>query len=48
MKDAALTAIGRAIGLVSSAILFLVMIVVGGAIVLGFAYALGFFGAERP
>jgi hypothetical protein len=43
MKDAALTAIGRAIGLVSSAILFLVMIVVGGAIVLGFAQALGFF-----
>jgi hypothetical protein len=43
MKDAALTAIGHAIGLVSSAILFLVMVVVFGAIMLGFAQALGFF-----
>jgi hypothetical protein len=39
MKDAALTAVGQ----VSSAIGFLVMVVVGGAIVLGFAQALGFF-----
>jgi hypothetical protein len=40
---------GYAIGLVSDAIRFLVMFVVGGAIVLGVAYALGFFlGAERP
>ena len=43
MKDAALGAVGYAIGLVSTAILFLVMVVVGGAIVLGFAQALGFF-----
>jgi hypothetical protein len=39
MKDAALTAVGQ----VSSAIGFLVMVAVGGAIVLGFAQALGFF-----
>jgi hypothetical protein len=43
MKDAALTAVGYAIGQVSAAIGFLVMVVVGGAIVLGFAHALGFF-----
>ena len=43
MKDAALRTIGYAIGLVSAAIRFLVMVVVGGAIVLGFAQALGFF-----
>ena len=42
MKDAAPAAVGYAIGLVSDAIRFLVMFVVGGAIVLGFAYALGF------
>jgi hypothetical protein len=42
MKDAAFAA-GYAIGLVSAAIRFLVMVVVGGAIVLGFAHALGFF-----
>ena len=49
MKDAAPAAVGYAIGLVSDAIRFLVMFVVGGAIVLGVAYALGFFsGAERP
>lgn len=39
MKDAALTAVGQ----VSSAIGFLVMVVAAGAIVLGFAQALGFF-----
>lgn len=39
MKAAALTAVGQ----VSSAIGFLVLVVVGGAIVLGFAQALGFF-----
>jgi hypothetical protein len=44
MKDAAPAAVGYAIGLVSDAIRFLVMFVVGGAIVLGFAHALGFFG----
>jgi hypothetical protein len=44
MKDAAPAAVGYAIGLVSDAIRFLVMFVVGGAIVLGFATALGFFG----
>jgi hypothetical protein len=38
MKDAALAAVGYA-----AAIRFLVMVVVGGAIVLGFAQALGFF-----
>ena len=38
MKDAALTAAGYA-----AAIRFLVMVVVGGAIVLGFAQAVGFF-----
>jgi hypothetical protein len=43
MKDAALGAVGYAIGLVSTAILFLVMVVVGGAIVLVFAQGLGFF-----
>ena len=43
MKDAALAALGYAIGLVSAAIRFLVMVVVGGAIVLGFAQGLGFF-----
>ena len=49
IKDAAPAAVGYAIGLVSDAIRFLVMFVVGGAIVLGVAYALGFFlGAERP
>ena len=49
MKDAAPAAVGYAIGLVSDTIRFLVMFVVGGAIVLGVAYALGFFfGAERP
>ena len=49
MKDAAPAAVGYTIGLVSDAIRFLVMFVVGGAIVLGVAYALGFFfGAERP
>jgi hypothetical protein len=42
MKDAAPAAVGYAIGLVSDAFRFLVMFVVGGAIVLGFAYALGF------
>jgi hypothetical protein len=42
MKDPAF-AVGYAIGLVSGPIRFLVMVVVGGAIVLGFAYALGFF-----
>jgi hypothetical protein len=42
-KDAALTAVGYAIGVVSGAIRFLVMVVVGGAIVLGFARSLGFF-----
>jgi hypothetical protein len=40
---AALAAVGYAIGLVSAAIRFLVMVVVGGAIVLGFAHALGSF-----
>ena len=49
LKDAPPAAVGYAIGLVSDAIRFLVMFVVGGAIVLGVAYALGFFfGAERP
>ena len=43
MKDAALAAVGYAIWLVSPALRFLVMVVVGGAIVLGFAHALGFF-----
>ena len=38
MKDAAPAARGYAIGLVSDAIRFLVMFVVGGAIVLGVAY----------
>jgi hypothetical protein len=38
MKDAAPAAKGYAIGLVSDAIRFLVMFVVGGAIVLGVAY----------
>jgi hypothetical protein len=42
VTDAALRAIGYSIGLVSNAIRFLVMVVVGGAIVLGFAQALGF------
>ena len=40
MKDAAPAAVGYAIGLVSDAIRFLVMFVVGGAIVLGVAHAL--------
>jgi hypothetical protein len=48
MKDAAPAAVGYAIGLVSDAIRFLVMFVVGGAIVLGVAYALWVLGAERP
>jgi hypothetical protein len=39
MKDAALTTVAQ----VSSAIGFLVMVVMGGTIVLGFAQALGFF-----
>jgi hypothetical protein len=43
MKDAAPAAVGYAIGLVSGAIRFLVMVVVGGAIVLGFAQPVGFF-----
>jgi hypothetical protein len=42
MKDPAF-AVGYAIGLVSGPIRFLVMVVIGGAIVLGFAYALGVF-----
>ena len=41
MKDAAPVVVGYAIGLVLGAIRFLVMFVVGGAIVLGFARALG-------
>ena len=40
MKDAAPVVVGYAIGLVFGAIRFLVMFVVGGAIVLGFARAL--------
>jgi hypothetical protein len=48
MKDAAPAARAYAIGLVSDAIRFLVMFVVGGAIVLGVAYALWVLGAERP
>jgi hypothetical protein len=43
MKDAAPVVVGYAIGLVLGAIRFLVVVVVGGAIVLGFARALGFF-----
>ena len=39
MKDAAPVVVGYAIGLVLGAIRFLVMFVVGGAIVLGFARA---------
>lgn len=42
MRDAALAAMGYTIGLVSDAIRFLVMVVVGGAIMLGFAVALRF------
>jgi hypothetical protein len=42
MKDAAPVVVGYAIGTVLGAIRFLVMVVVGGAIVLGFAHALGF------
>jgi hypothetical protein len=48
MNDVAPAAVGYAIGLVSDAIRFLVMFVVGGAIVLGVAYALWVLGAERP
>jgi hypothetical protein len=42
MKDAALTAVGFTIGVVLGAIRLLVMVMVGLAIVLGFAHALGF------
>ena len=48
MKDAALKAVGYAIEQVSPAIGFLVMVVVGGAIVLGFARALGFIWRILP
>jgi hypothetical protein len=40
---AALRAVGYVVRVVSSAIVFLVMVVVGGVIVLGFALGLGFF-----
>ena len=43
VKDAALRAVGYVVRLISAAIGFLVMVVVGGAIVLVFAHALRFF-----